>query len=176
VGFRITTGLALGLGVELGSERFGGCFGRGRVAGRDGADIVVGILEPRTFMNRSGEAVAAALRELPVDDPSKDLLVVYDDVDLPFGRLRVRPSGGSGGHRGLASVIEQLESGGFPRLRFGIDRPPAGSDTVEYVLQPFSETEEQALSGRIDAAVEAVACILVDGVVEAMNRYNRKAG
>jgi PTH1 family peptidyl-tRNA hydrolase len=175
VGFRITSRFARDRDIDLGSERFGGYFGCGRVAGRSGADIPVGILEPHTFMNNSGEAVAAALRELPVDDPATDLLVVYDDVDLPFGRLRVRPSGGAGGHRGLASVIEQLGSGDFPRLRFGIDRPPAGSDTVAYVLQPFSAAEEEALSGRIAAAVEAIACVLVEGVVEAMNRYNRKA-
>ncbi|MFQ5417695.1 MAG: aminoacyl-tRNA hydrolase, partial [Myxococcota bacterium] len=108
VGFRITDGFARGRGIELGAFRFGGCFGRGRVVGREGEEISVGVLEPHTFMNRSGQAVAAALRELPVGDPATDVLVVYDDVDLPFGRLRVRPSGGSGGHRGLARVIEHL--------------------------------------------------------------------
>ena len=125
-------------------------------------------------MNRSGEVVALALRYLPVDDPSEDIIVVYDDVDLPFGRLRIRPSGSSAGHRGLEDVLRYLGSGGFPRLRFGVDRPADAMETAEYVLQDFSAQEERELDTHIDTAVEALDTMLVEGVIPAMNRFNRQ--
>ena len=133
----------------------------------------VAILTPETYMNRSGDAVAAALRELPVENVEEDLLIVVDDLDLPFGRLRIRPRGGSAGHRGLENVIEQLGHGDFPRLRFGIGRPEAGFAPVDWVLQAFTEPEEAVLEQRIPLAAEAVGAVLVNGVVASMNQYNR---
>jgi len=144
------------------------------VEGRDGGDIDVGFLRPETFMNRSGEVVALALRYLPVDDPSEDVIVVYDDVDLPFGRLRIRPSGRSAGHRGLESVIQCLGTHRFPRLRFGIDRAEDAVETAEYVLKDFSAQEERELDSHIDTAVAALDAMIVEGVIPAMNRYNRQ--
>ena len=160
-------------GIDLSTRRFGGSFGRSFIAGREG-DIDVGVLQPETFMNRSGEVVALALRYLPVDDPGEDVIVVYDDVDLPFGSLRVRPSGRSAGHRGLESVIAYLGSSAFPRLRFGVDRPADAMETVEYVLQDFLPQEERELDSHIDTAVKALDTMLVEGVIPAMNRYNRQ--
>lgn len=174
-GFRVVERVARRQGILLDEDRFLGRFGCGAVASEGGAAPDVGLLMPLTFMNRSGESVVAALEALPVGDPASDLLVVLDDVDLPFGRLRIRGSGGAGGHRGLGDVIARLGHGDFPRLRFGIDRPPPGVDTVEHVLMPFSDSESDRLDGLIDAAAAAVESVLVDGVVPAMNRFNREA-
>jgi PTH1 family peptidyl-tRNA hydrolase len=124
-------------------------------------------------MNRSGDAVLDALTELQVGSDAPDFLVVFDDLDLPFGQLRIRPSGGSAGHRGLESVIERLGHQDFPRLRFGIGRPVTPIDTVDWVLQTFSATEETALEEHVPRAVAGIQAILMDGVTPAMNRYNR---
>jgi PTH1 family peptidyl-tRNA hydrolase len=174
VGFRIVERFARNRGIDLSTRRFGGSFGRGCITDRDGESIDVGVLLPETFMNRSGEVVALALRHLPVRDPGEDVIVVYDDVDLPFGRLRVRPSGSSAGHRGLEDIIQHLGGGGFPRLRFGVDRPADPIETAEYVLQDFSAQQQRDLDTHIDTAVEALETMLALGVVPAMNRFNRQ--
>jgi PTH1 family peptidyl-tRNA hydrolase len=135
----------------------------------------VAILLPETYMNRSGFAVAEAVAALSVSDIEHDLLVVVDDLDLPFGQLRIRPRGGSAGHRGLESVIESLGASDFPRLRFGIGRPETPIDTVDWVLQAFSEREEAALEEQLPRAVAGIEAILIDGLPLAMNRYNRSA-
>jgi len=167
VGFRIVLHLAATRGIPLDRRRFGGAFGRERLRG-----VEVALLAPLTWMNLSGDAVAEALAGLPVEDPARDLLVVFDDVDLPFGRLRLRPRGGGGGHRGLTHVIERLGHGGFPRLRFGVGRPEGALDTADWVLSPFSADEERALAERIPEAAAAVEAALLEGLVPAMNRYN----
>jgi len=161
--------------VALDGTRFAGRLGRGLVAGAPAA-----LLVPGTFMNRSGESVAAAERGLPVVDPARELLVVYDDLDLPFGRLRLRPAGGSGGHRGVRDVMERLadlgvarDGGAFPRLRFGIGRPPAGIDAVTWVLEPFDAEQRAALPTHLAAAADAVETVLREGVEPAMSRVNR---
>jgi PTH1 family peptidyl-tRNA hydrolase len=174
VGLRIVERFARSHGIDVSEDRFDGRFGRGRIGGRGAEEIEVGCLLPETFMNRSGEAVALALRYLPAGDPSEDVIVAYDDVDLPFGRLRIRPSGRSAGHRGLESIIQCLGTHRFPRLRFGIDRAADAMETAEYVLQDFSEREERELDTHIDAAVAALETMIVDGVTPAMNRYNRQ--
>jgi PTH1 family peptidyl-tRNA hydrolase len=169
IGFRVVECLARLAGVGLHAERFAGRFGSGRVG-----PLGVAVLEPQTFMNRSGDCVAAALDELEGVDPGRDLVVVYDDLDLPLGRLRVRAGGGPGGHRGMASIIERVGSKDFARLRFGIGRPPAGCDVVDHVLQRFSSDEERSLTPRIPLAVEALEAILAEGAEAAMNRFNRE--
>jgi PTH1 family peptidyl-tRNA hydrolase len=173
VGFRVVAAFAQQHGIVGTPRDFGGSFGRGPVRCADGSSNDVGVLQPQTFMNRSGEVLARALREFPVADPSSDLVVAFDDVDLPFGCLRVRPSGGSGGHRGLGNIIACLGTSDFPRLRFGVDRPP-GIGTAEYVLQEFSDPEERALDRHLEVAIEALGAILCDGTISAMNRFNRR--
>ena len=168
VGFRIAERFADLHGIEFCAERFSGRFG----AGRAGA-VEVSLLEPLTWMNLSGHAVAQALDDLDLD-PREDLLVVYDDLDLPVGRIRLRASGGSGGHRGMAHIIDQLGHGDFARLRFGLGRPPLGVDPVAFVLEPFTEAEQGGLAQRIDEAARAVGDALGEGVVAAMNRHNRE--
>lgn len=171
VGFRVVERFAERHRIALSSRKFSGRFGRGDMGG-----IEVGILEPETFMNLSGESVAEALRYLPVEDWKKDLLVVSDDVDLPFGRLRLRPGGGAGGHKGLLDISKHLGGDSFARLRFGVGRP-AGvrMDTADYVLQDFSDAEQKSLGERLDEAAAALESILMDGLERAMNRYNRDA-
>jgi PTH1 family peptidyl-tRNA hydrolase len=173
VGSRIVERFADAHGISLTKSSFGGRFGRGAVAGPGGLRLDVGVLEPETYMNLSGDSVSEALRFLPIGDASCDLLVVLDDVDLPFGRLRIRPRGGAAGHRGLAHIIERLDRSDFPRLRFGVGRPAGALDTADYVLQRFSPHEEEVLDGRMAEAVEALDAILVEGLTPAMNRYNR---
>jgi PTH1 family peptidyl-tRNA hydrolase len=174
VGFRVVAAFAQRHGIPGVPHDCGGCFGRGVVATEAGPELDVGVLQPQTFMNRSGEVVAEALQVFPVGDPASDLIVVFDDVDLPFGRLRVKPSGGSAGHRGLANIIACLGTQSFPRLRFGVDRPP-GIDTADYVLQEFSEAEEGELEQAIAVAVDALDAMLFEGTTPAMNRFNRKS-
>jgi PTH1 family peptidyl-tRNA hydrolase len=171
VGFRVVERFAERHAIALSQTRFSSRFGRGRADAID-----VGLLQPQEFMNRSGAAVAEALRMLPVEDAASDLLVVFDDLDLPFAQLRLRPSGGAGGHRGMEDVIRCLGEG-FARLRFGIGRPPPGSpiDPVAWVLQEFSAEEEAALRGAVDAAAHAVLAWARDGVQAAMNAVNRRA-
>ena len=180
IGSRIVERFGAEHGIALSERKFGSRFGRGRLAAAqhtplDDVDLEVALLAPQTYMNRSGDAIAEALRGLAVENIEEDLLVVLDDLDLPFGCLRIRPWGGSAGHRGLESVCERIGSGRFPRLRFGIGRPDAGTEAVDWVLQSFSATEEIALERRIPLATEAIGAILLDGVVASMNRYNRDA-
>jgi PTH1 family peptidyl-tRNA hydrolase len=175
VGFRIAECFAARHAIAIDSERFGARFGRGRIAAPAGEPVDVGVLEPQEFMNLSGDAVALALSKLPALDPSRDLMVAFDDVDLPFGRLRLRAGGGAGGHKGLTDVIEKLGRDDLPRLRFGVGRPATPIDVTDWVLQRFSAEEEQALGGLVPQAVDALDAWLFEGLAPAMNRYNRAA-
>jgi PTH1 family peptidyl-tRNA hydrolase len=132
------------------------------------------LAKPRTYMNRSGAAVSALLNWLKVE-PAQ-MLVVVDDADLPLGQIRLRASGGSGGHNGLRSIIEAL--GGneeFARLRVGIGKSaPAGADITGHVLGKFVPQERAVAEQAVASAVEAIECCWRDGLTEAMNRFNRK--
>jgi PTH1 family peptidyl-tRNA hydrolase len=129
------------------------------------------VAKPHTYMNRSGYAVAALARFYRVH--LDRVLVVYDDLDLPLGTVRMRPSGGSGGHRGMRSIIRQLGGRDFPRLRIGIGRPPGRMDPADYVLQDFSADEEALVDAALEQAVAAIETWLRDGIDEAMSLYNR---
>lgn len=167
VGFRVVEALAERLRVDLAPSDLPGRFAR---AAWD--DLEVGLLAPDTFMNASGEAVAGTVRRLGVGDPSRDLVVVFDDLDLPLGRLRLRARGSDGGHRGLRDVLDALETEAVPRLRFGIGRPPPGVDPVAHVLRPFDREEEAVLRRALPRALDAVTCFLEEGAAAAMNRFN----
>ncbi len=129
------------------------------------------IMQPQTFMNRSGEAVCSARRQLDLD--IERILVVYDDVDLELGRLRLRAGGGSGGHRGVASIIDHLGDFEFPRLRLGIGRPAAGCDMVEHVLGRFPDHESSTAERMLTMAVDAVEAVVGDGLKSAMDRFHQ---
>ena len=128
------------------------------------------LAKPQTYMNLSGQAVSALVRYYKI--PLENVLVVYDDVDLPFGVLRLRPSGGTGGHKGIGSITERLGSQEFPRLRMGIDRPPGRMEAADYVLQDFSREQVAALPEILDQAVEAILMYVTEGLEAAMNTYN----
>jgi len=169
-GFRVTERLRERWRFDPPETRQDALFARGRVAALGGLDV--GVLEPQTFMNESGAPLAAALRKLPVEDVSRDVLVVFDDADLPFGRLRLRASGSDGGHRGMADVIDRLGTRDVPRLRFGIGRPSLPMETRDFVLARFDAQEEAALTGHLDRAAQAIELFLREGIAAAMNRFN----
>jgi len=133
------------------------------------AGLTVILAKPQTFMNLSGEAVERLARSYNV--PPENILVIYDDLDLPLGKIRLRPRGGSGGHKGVNSVIEHLGTNAFPRLRVGIGRPAHG-DPVDYVLDDFAPHERMAMEEAYERAVSAVELWLTQDIVAAMNRYN----
>lgn len=128
------------------------------------------LVKPQTYMNLSGQAVAALARFYKVD--FSNLIVAHDDVDLPFGTIRIRPGGGSAGQKGVGSIIQQLGTQEFPRLRMGIGRPPGQMDAAAFVLLPFPKAEQEFLRGFIDRAVDALDCFIENGLDTAMNRYN----
>ena len=131
------------------------------------------LAKPQTFMNRSGAAVRALVRRY-VRGPS-DLVVVYDELDLPLGRLRLRKEGSHGGHNGMRDVVAALGTQEFPRLRLGIGRPPSGEDPADYVLHAFSPDERQLVEPMLDEAVAALEHLLREGIDSAMNEFNRGA-
>lgn len=128
------------------------------------------LAKPQTYMNLSGQAVSALVRFYKL--PLNHLLIIHDDIDLPFGVLRLRPGGGSGGQKGLQSIIEQLGTQEFPRLRIGVSRPPGHMEAADYVLQDFSKDEAGFLPVVLNRAVEAVLTFVTDGINSAMNIYN----
>jgi PTH1 family peptidyl-tRNA hydrolase len=134
------------------------------------ADTPVVLAKPQTYMNLSGEAVSGLVRFYQI--PLPRLLVILDDIDLPFGTLRLRAEGGSAGQGGLRSIIQQLGTEVFPRLRLGIGRPPGVKAAANYVLKDFRGEDLEVLDVILTTAAEAVECFLRDGLVAAMNRYN----
>jgi PTH1 family peptidyl-tRNA hydrolase len=134
--------------------------------------IRVAIAKPQTFMNLSGQGVGELARFYKVE-PS-DVLVIFDDLDLPLGVLRLRASGGSGGHNGMRSIIAALGSDEFPRLRIGIDRPPGRMDPAAYVLQDFSRQQEEVMVQVRDQSVAACEHWLAFGITSAMNVFNTR--
>jgi PTH1 family peptidyl-tRNA hydrolase len=134
--------------------------------------IRVAIAKPQTFMNESGQGVGGLARFYKVEPT--DVLVIFDDLDLPLGVLRLRASGGSGGHNGMRSIIAALGSDEFPRLRIGIDRPPGRMDPAAYVLQDFSRQQEEVMVQVRDQAVAACEHWLAFGITSAMNVFNTR--
>lgn len=135
-----------------------------------GDDGVVTLVKPLTFMNRSGYAVRC-LTERSGDEAEK-MLMVYDDVNLPFGTLRLRPSGQPGGHRGMESVSENLRTTSIPRLRLGIGPPPPGQELSDFVLSPFEVDERDEVEVLVERAADAAESWLGEGAEAAMNRFN----
>ncbi len=140
-------------------------------------DRRVVLAKPRTFMNLSGRSARSLVHSFRITP--EDLVVVYDDVDLPLGRLRIRPAGGPGGHNGVRSIITGLNTDRFPRVRVGIGRPEESGQPllseeslIDYVLSPFTADEESEIQVVIVRVIEVLDCIVVDGIDAAMNRFN----
>jgi PTH1 family peptidyl-tRNA hydrolase len=169
VGFKVADALADKLEIPLKRVKFKAQIGNGKLG-----DIPIIIAKPLTFMNNSGEAVAPLVRYFKV--PLERLLVIHDDMDLPLGILRMRPSGGSAGHNGMLSIFDKLGTNAIPRLRVGIGRPPGRMDPADYVLQDFPRSEEELLSMVIAQACEAALAFITTGLEKAMNTYNGEVG
>jgi len=159
---RLAGTLAAGLRKSL---RFRSRIGRGRLEGE-----AVLLVKPETYMNRSGVAVQAVMHYYRVE--LDDVVVVLDDADLELGRIRVKGRGSSGGHRGLQSVIDQVKSTAFTRVRIGVGRRGEHADLVGHVLSPFSGEDAETAGQAVTRAAQAVCCVLEKGVNEAMNRFN----
>ena len=165
VGFRVVDKLAERHGMRFSRREY-----KSQVAdGRIGEEPVL-LMKPQTYMNLSGDAVQRARRDLRLEP--NEFLVVYDDLDLAVGRLRVGASGGAGGHHGVESIIEALGSKGFPRIRIGIGRPGSKDANVDYLLDSMTQEEAEALAGSVARAADAVEVALRDGVASAMSRFN----
>lgn len=170
IGFLVVERLCERLRTSLTSDKFDGRMGQVDVKGER-----VYLIEPQTFMNLSGRSAAAAARFYKVEPA--DVLVIHDELDMPFGRLQLKNGGGSGGHNGLKSCTESFGTEAYGRLRFGIDKPqgPNAKDRVSgHVLSDFRGEEEKALPDLIDRAAEGAELWIALGMQAAMNRFNRK--
>ena len=164
VGFSCVDLLAERWGIAVNDRRRTTTLGQGY---RDG--LPVALAKPRTFMNRSGESVAYLLARF--GGRPADLVVVYDEMALPVGRIRLRARGSDAGHNGMADIIRTVRTIDLPRLRIGIGGPGT-SGSVDHVLGRFSDDERPAVFAAIGRAADAVECLLADGIDMAMNRYN----
>ena len=165
VGFEVVELVAARASVRLRRGKFRCRQAEARIAGPR-----VILMQPHTFMNLSGRTVRAAVDYFKT--PLSHLLVICDDVHLPVGKIRLRPSGSAGGHNGLTSIIEVLGSQGFGRLRVGIGEPPPHMDQVTYVLSRFTPDEREQVGEAIARAADAVEAWIAVGIDEAMNRFN----
>ena len=164
IGFMVVDRLAEKYGVRLGRVQHKAITGEGRIKERP-----VILVKPQTFMNLSGDSVGPLVNYYKV--PLENVLVIYDEIDLAFGTLRLRSKGGSGGHNGMKSIIQHLGQD-FPRLRFGIGRPSGRMPPAAHVLRDFGKDEQPVLMELLDSAVEAVETFLVEDVELAMTRHN----
>jgi PTH1 family peptidyl-tRNA hydrolase len=165
VGFMLVNRLVLKLGISFGQVQSRALIAKASYLGER-----VVLIKPQTYMNESGKAVSSLVRFYKV--PLDNLLVAYDDVDLPLGSLRLRPLGGSAGQKGMQSTIERLGTDVFPRLRIGTGRPPGRMEAADYVLQDFPPAEADLLVQTLDRAVDAVLTFMEFGLERAMNLYN----
>jgi PTH1 family peptidyl-tRNA hydrolase len=165
VGFMTVDRLAESHSLAFSKKKFNAEIATGSILGEE-----VLLVKPQTFMNVSGEAVGPLVRFYKVEHP--DILVVYDDADLPFGKMRLRPLGGSGGHNGMKSIISHLGSQEFPRIRVGIRGEFVFDDLSDYVLGKFTSDEAKKLKDIINEVCEAVGAVLTDPFEKAMTRFN----
>lgn len=166
IGFDVVETLAARYALEFRGKRANSLIAEGKVAGQR-----VALVKPQTFMNLSGQAVAA-LRTWYKVEAAREILIIYDDLDLPFARLRFRERGSAGTHNGMRSIVQQLGSSDFARLRIGIGQPPGKMDVAAYVLSRFSKEEAEQVPDVITTAADAVDLVVREGLVVAMNRYN----
>ena len=165
VGFWVVELLALRHKIKMSKVKFKGLYGEGVISGKK-----VLLVMPQTYMNLSGESVRDIISWYKI--PVGNIIIIYDDIDLPVGKIRVRPKGSAGTHNGMKSVIYQIMSDEFPRVRIGIDKPPEGWDLADYVLSKFSKEEKDKISQAVVNAADAVEAIIGQGINQAMNKFN----
>ena len=169
LGFLAIDRIAGNLGVEVRNRQCRALTARGVIAGQP-----VILAKPETFMNLSGLSVRELMNEYQADVKS-DLIVIYDELDLPLGTIRIRQRGSSAGHNGMESILGALGTDEFLRIRLGIAPDRKIADTVKFVLTPFRKSQLKVVDEILDSAADAVEMILKDGPAAAMNRFNRKA-
>jgi PTH1 family peptidyl-tRNA hydrolase len=167
VGFQVVDAIATRCRSGSLRSKLGAEVGETRV----GSEPVL-LCKPMEYMNTSGQAVARVARFWKIA-PS-ETVVIHDDLDLPFGRLKLGAGGGHGGHNGLRSILAEWDSADFVRTRFGIGRPPVGGDVADYVLTGFKPVERKELDDHVSRAAEAVETIITSGLTVAMNRFNTR--
>jgi PTH1 family peptidyl-tRNA hydrolase len=165
VGFHVVERLAAANGLRFDQRRNHARLAHGKIEG-----VRVALVKPQTYMNLSGEAVGPLARFFKVR--SERVLVIFDDLDLPLGSLRLRPKGGAGGHKGVNNIITHLNSRDFPRIRIGIGRPTGQMPPKAYVLQDYRDDEEAIMEHTYEQAIKAISVALCDGFEMAMNQYN----
>jgi len=167
IGFMVAERFASRFGVQLKKKGHQAVFGVGRCNGEE-----ITVLLPQTFMNLSGASVGSALKSLGVDPG--DLIVIHDDIDLPFGQLKFKCGGGHGGHNGIRHICQVLGHGDFVRCKIGVGRPAEGGEVVSHVLKPFNAAERKSLDRLLDGAVEALQVMIGEGLAAAMNEFNNR--
>jgi len=167
-GFMVADKVSDAFSIALEKQKFDTRFGIGSVNG-----VKIVLAKPMAYMNRSGPQVRNIAGYFKI--LCEDMLVVHDDIDLAFGRLKIKEKGGDGGHKGVRSIIDAFGGGDFTRLRIGVGRPEADKNAADYVLGKFTLEEKEVLSQIITAARDAVATILCKGTKEGMNRFNNKS-
>jgi peptidyl-tRNA hydrolase, PTH1 family len=165
IGFRCVDLMARQWDLPLSERRAKAMLGAGRHLEQD-----IVLAKPRTFMNNSGEGVAYLLTRFAAQ-PS-DLIIIYDEMALPLGKLRIRPSGSDGGHNGIRSIIADLRTQSFPRVRVGIGPPTLEGNRVSHVLTRFTQEEAPIINQAVARVLEAVECLLTEDIQVAMNRFN----
>jgi len=166
-GFMVVDKLADEFGISVNKNKFDVRYGRGTIKGHE-----VMLAKPMAFMNRSGWPVQQLAAYFKIN--SKDLIVVHDDIDLAFGRIKIKEKGGHGGHKGVKSIINAVGEDEFVRLRVGVGRSEAGSNVTDHVLGPFFDDESKQLDSVLIRARDAMVTILTEGSKVGMNRFNKK--
>ncbi len=172
IGFMLADAFAKKHHISLGKVKNRAIMGEGQILLPNSPALPLVIAKPQTFMNISGESVGALARFYKL--PAWRILIIYDELDLPFGALRLRPKGGAGGHNGMKSIINHLGND-FPRMRLGIGRPPGRMPASAYVLQKFNEVELEVVDEMANAGISAIETWLSAGIELAMSRHNKKA-
>jgi peptidyl-tRNA hydrolase, PTH1 family len=165
VGFMVVDALARAANIPIQRVEQRALLGKGLLN-----DERVILAKPQTYMNNSGQSVAPLARFYKI--PLEHILIVHDDLDLPFGSLRLRPVGGTGGQKGMESIVNKLGTRDFPRLRVGIGRPPGRMDPADYVLHDFDPSQQDLLPEVLGRAVDAIRKFVMEGIEPAMNIYN----
>jgi len=166
-GFMVVDSIAADSEIGLRSSRFNADIGKGTIG-----DQMVMMAKPKAFMNLSGGPVSAILRYYHLE--SKALIVIHDDIDLAYGRIKIKEKGGHGGHKGIKSIMEALGGGDFVRLRIGVGRSEAVGNVVSHVLGAFTDTETAVLPRILETTAEAVQMLLCEGIKASMNKFNDK--
>lgn len=167
VGFAAIDYIAEKEGININTGKHKALVGTGYI---DGVKVL--LVKPQTFMNLSGESLRPIMDFYKLEP--EDFLVIFDDIDLDVGRIRVRRKGSAGGHNGMKSIISHLGSMEFPRIKIGVGAKPAGYDLADYVLGHFTRTDQEILEERFEDVYDAAKLIVGDDITEAMNRHNKK--